>query len=250
VQGVPSPFYGNYASHGNFTNLPPDGHVIASEEIGGLPTIVEYPMGAGWLVAFGQPLEISYDYGWDAGIIFGNTLLWGYEFEPALDVPWLSEDPTEGDVLADSSVDVTVTFSPDAGMPVGDYYATLRISTDDPFNPSTYVPVTMHIIEGGGTMHVQDIFGYFRYPYLVMRVQAADQDDNPLGNVLVDAAITMPTAEWGRWRFTKPSGWARFWAPVRDYGNYEICVENLTLTGYTYEPGDNVVTCMDWDWLP
>jgi hypothetical protein len=167
------------------------------------------------------------------------------------DVEWLSEDPAEGIVEPDGGqLVVDVTF--DAGMVIdlGDYFADLKVKSDDPVNSSITIDVVMHVIEAGNTMHVQDIFGYFMGPYLVMRIQVADQNNNPLGSVLVDTTITMPTTEWARWRFTKPSGWARFWAPLRDSGNYEICVEDLTLAGYAYAPGDNVYTCIDWDWTP
>jgi hypothetical protein len=101
---------------------------------------------------------------------------------------------------------------------------------------------------GEQTMHVEDITGWFDYPYLQMRVLVCDQSGAPLGNVFVDTTITMPSAEWGRWRYTRPNGWARFWAPTLVNGNYQICVDNLVLAGYTYNPDDNVWTCMDWDY--
>jgi hypothetical protein len=98
------------------------------------------------------------------------------------------------------------------------------------------------------TMHVENIVGRLNFPFLLMKVQVADQDGMPLGHVLVNTTITMPTLEWERWRYTRPSGWARFWAPLGANGNYEICVDNLTLAGYAYNPDDNVYTCMDWDY--
>ena len=109
------------------------------------------------------------------------------------------------------------------------------------------------IVGGGGqemTMHVEDMFLMPDYPFLHMRVQVADQAGMPLGDVVVDAAVTMPFAEWGRWRMTRPSGWARFWSLLLVPGYYEICVGNLELEGYTYNPGDNVYDCMGWDYMP
>ncbi len=106
--------------------------------------------------------------------------------------------------------------------------------------------------EGGpeNTMHVENMFLMPDYPFLNMRVQVADQDGMPLGDVVVDAAVTSPFAEWGRWRMTKPNGWSRFWSLLVAPGYYEICVGNLELEGYAYNPGDNVYDCMGWDYMP
>ena len=104
--------------------------------------------------------------------------------------------------------------------------------------------------EAEDTMHVDGILLMPEYPFLLMLVQVADQDGMPLGDVLVDATVSMPFAEWARYRHTRPGGWARFWGLLVEPGNYQICVDNLTLTGYTYNPDDNVVTCMDWDYMP
>jgi hypothetical protein len=254
VQGVPNPFYGNYASHGHFGSLPGEAHVIASEQTGGQPTIVEYPIGAGWLIAFGQPLEISYDYGWDAGLIFGNTLLWGYQFEPALDIPWVEVDPMEGMVPADSSVDVDVTFVVTPGMPVGTYNGTLVVTTGDEGNPKVNVPLTLHVITGENTIHVGGIEGFFVLDYLgrpvlLMHVLVNDQALDPMGDVLVDASIWAPDGgPYQRGRYTKPTGNVRFhWGSMAS-GMWTICVDDLTLAGYVYNPDDNVVTCMDWQY--
>ncbi len=100
------------------------------------------------------------------------------------------------------------------------------------------------------TIHVADIDGWLEYPFLHMRVLVADQDGVELGDVLVDATIAMPAVEWQRWRYTRPNGWARFWAPMIWIGNYQICVDNLELEGYTYDPDQNVYDCMDWDYVP
>ena len=145
VQGVPNPFYGSSASHGYFSNLPAEAHVIISGTSGGQPTTVEYPIGTGWLIAFGQTLEISHDYGWDAGLIMENTLLWGYEFLPDVEIPWLNEDPLSGNVQADSSLDVEVTFN-SAGLALGTYYANLMVVNNNPLGGRITIPVVMHVI--------------------------------------------------------------------------------------------------------
>ncbi|HOT91991.1 MAG TPA: PKD domain-containing protein, partial [Anaerolineae bacterium] len=149
VQGVPSPFYGSSASHGYFSNLPADAHIIASEQAGGQPTIVEYGLGAGRMIAFGQPLEIAHNWGWEAGPIMENTLLWGYSFIPVGDVPWVWEEPVSGTVVAGDGANVAVMFTAlytdSTPMPLGDYPATLLV-TNNAVEGTQKVSVLMHII--------------------------------------------------------------------------------------------------------
>ncbi len=126
--------------------------MIASEQSGGNPTIVEYQIGSGWLIAFGQPLEISYDYGWDAGTILFNTLLWGNEYVPVGGdlVTWMWEEPVSGTVTAGSVLDVgiylTSLYTDGTPMPLGDYFAVLTVKSDSPVEPKKTLPVTMHIV--------------------------------------------------------------------------------------------------------
>lgn len=63
-----------------------------------------------------------------------------------VDIPWLREDPTQGVVAADSSVDVEVTFDA-TGLIEGDYVGTLRIKTGDPNNTTVVFPVTLHVVD-------------------------------------------------------------------------------------------------------
>ena len=60
------------------------------------------------------------------------------------DVPWLSVDPTEGEVPGDSSTTVTVTVDA-SGLEQGTYEATLIITTTDPGAPEFLVPVTLTV---------------------------------------------------------------------------------------------------------
>ncbi len=151
VQGVPNPFCGTSGSHGFFSNLPADGHVIATQQSDGQPTIVEYPIGSGWLMALGQPLEYSYFYGQDAGPILVNTLLYGNQYIPVGDVvPWVTEVPVSGTVTAGSTSDIGIYFTSQytdgTPMPLGTYTATLLITNDDPVAPRPNIPVIMHIV--------------------------------------------------------------------------------------------------------
>jgi hypothetical protein len=127
VQGVPNPFYGSYASHGHFGSLPAGAHTIAREQSGLKPTIVEYPIGAGWLIAFGQPLELSAELGWDAGQIFRNALLWGHGTGQ---VPWLGESPLAGTLTGGQCQAVAVTFEATDLSP-GTYTGSLRLASND-----------------------------------------------------------------------------------------------------------------------
>ena len=102
------------------------------------------------------------------------------------------------------------------------------------------------------TMHVGGIEGYFSLdPFgrtlLRIRVLVEDQAAQPLGEVQVDASIMAPCGgPFARTRVTKPSGYARFHWGCSAGGAWELCVDNLTREGYTYQPGDNVVTCQEW----
>ena len=149
VQGVPNPFWGNSASHGHFSNLPADAHIIAHEQAGGQPTIVEYRLGSGWFIAFGQPLEISHNWGWDAGIIMENTLLWGYSYIPAGDVWWVWEDPVSGTVAAQTTGNVDIFFSAlytdSTPMPPGTYTATLLL-VNNAAEGTQKLPAILHIV--------------------------------------------------------------------------------------------------------
>ncbi|MGC8875329.1 MAG: PKD domain-containing protein, partial [Chloroflexia bacterium] len=62
----------------------------------------------------------------------------------AVDVPWLSEDPTSGTVNPGTCQVVAVTFDA-TGMAPGDYFASLRIESNDPDEPVVTVPVTMTV---------------------------------------------------------------------------------------------------------
>jgi hypothetical protein len=66
--------------------------------------------------------------------------------EDLVDVPWLSEDPTSGSTAGGETSVVAVTFDP-SSVGVGQYFATLAIESDDPYEPMVYVPVTMTVIE-------------------------------------------------------------------------------------------------------
>ena len=60
VDGLPETLEGNYASHENFTDLP-DGTIVYCRDTIKRATLVEFNLGAGWIIVTGQPLEWGYD---------------------------------------------------------------------------------------------------------------------------------------------------------------------------------------------
>jgi hypothetical protein len=142
MQGVPNPFSGTYASHAAFENLPGSARVIARGSQTDLPTLVEYDVGAGRVLALGQTLEFGFFYGQDAGRILENGVPYAYAFEPLLDVPWVSANPASGSVPPGGSLDIMVSVDT-TGLAPGLYRARLALATSDPRNPEVQVPVTL-----------------------------------------------------------------------------------------------------------
>jgi hypothetical protein len=80
---VPNPIYGSYASHAYFTDVPAGADVIAEalntpDVRQNPPTLLEYHMGYGTMLASTLTLEFGYVFGQDAGIVLENALLYGY----------------------------------------------------------------------------------------------------------------------------------------------------------------------------
>ncbi len=73
TKGLPSTLYGTYASHEGFSNLPAKTKAYVTNSVG-LPTLVEYPSGTGWVLMTGQPLEYHYDRHQDPGPLFGRVV--------------------------------------------------------------------------------------------------------------------------------------------------------------------------------
>nr|MBP7296888.1 hypothetical protein [Acidobacteriota bacterium] len=86
VAGMPSPIYGTWASHNCFTNVPAGVHVICHGQDHGYPTLVEYGLGAGIVLASGQTLEFGYANFQGAGQILINGLLYLYSLEPPFEL--------------------------------------------------------------------------------------------------------------------------------------------------------------------
>jgi uncharacterized repeat protein (TIGR01451 family) len=166
---------------------------------------------------------------------------------PPPDLTWLSEDPLEGTVAPGTCQDVLVTFD-STGLAPGTYTGWLRIQSNDADEGQIDVPVTLTVEEcGADTMHIGDLTGNLAmdpYGRIVARwyVLTHDAQHAALGLVAVDAAITDPLGgPYFRTRLTKPSGWARFHWGRNAGGTFQLCVDNLTLAGFTYVPANNDV---------
>jgi len=142
MQGVPDPFTGTSASHAAFQNLPAGTNTIARGQSSGLPTLIEYDVGAGRVLAFGQTLEFGWQFGQDPGRILENGVPYAYAFQPIIDIPWLSEDPSSGTVAPGASQAITVTVDT-TGLEPGFYRARIIIRSNDPRNPRLQVPVNL-----------------------------------------------------------------------------------------------------------
>ena len=159
---MPDPLTGSSASHVTFADLP-DGALIAAASSSGEPTLVEYGLGAGRIVAFGQPVEFGVDNG-QPGPTLQNGVPYAESFEPFSDVPWLSEAPTEGTIAPDGSMTINITVDT-TGLAPGVYQATVVVKTDDPDHASLPVPITLIVpayqqgINAGGGSYVDPAQG-------------------------------------------------------------------------------------------
>ncbi len=144
VNGLPSPFFGNFASHATVDGFPP-GTVIATTP-GGDPTLAEYQLGSGRVLLVTQTVEWAWAMGEDAAAILANGVPYAIDFEPFSDVPWIDVSPTEGTVPAGATADLEVALTA-ADLDPGTYEASIVVLTDDPLTPLLSVAVTMTVTE-------------------------------------------------------------------------------------------------------
>jgi hypothetical protein len=106
---------------------------------------------------------------------------------------------------------------------------------------------------GDVSMHVGGIRGHFEpdwYTGTQMRsdVLVMDAAGAPVEGVEVFALLGAP--QWPKPRawfaLTKPNGAARFVWRSLPPGKTKICVIDLALQGYVYDPGSNIETCKEW----
>ncbi len=96
VRGVPTPLVDSFSSHNYFTNLLPGTTVVATSDINGLPTLLDYELGFGRVMVSGMPLEFAWENAWDAAPILENAIR---DMHPAI----FTDGFESGDVSAWSS---------------------------------------------------------------------------------------------------------------------------------------------------
>jgi len=62
LEGVPDPFYGDWANHNIITNYPVGTEILTRDMPGNNPTTVIYGIGSGFVIATGLTIEIAYYY--------------------------------------------------------------------------------------------------------------------------------------------------------------------------------------------
>jgi hypothetical protein len=142
MTGVPDPFGGEWVNNAVFDNLPAGAHVIARGLPDLRPTMIEYDLGLGRVLASGQYLEHEWDVGQPGGRILENLVPYVDAYETFVDVPWLSVAPTSGTVAPGASQPVAVTVDT-AGLAPGVHGANVIVRSSDPFTPQIVVPVNV-----------------------------------------------------------------------------------------------------------
>lgn len=138
VDGLPSPFTGNDASHNILTNIPANATLIvknADDDI----TMAEYRYGNGTVVAMCQTLEFGYGNGWLLGGIINNAVT--YCFNKTHNINISAANDT---ILPSQSINIEVVIDA-RNLIEGDYTGQIKIESNDPANPVVLVPVNLHV---------------------------------------------------------------------------------------------------------
>jgi hypothetical protein len=139
VRGLPARFEA-VADFVVLDQLPEGTNIIARGAVDPRPTIVEYGLGAGKVLATTQGLEQYWRDRNLGGPILRNAVSYVSSFEPSVDVPWLSATPSDGVVGPGGSRSVTVTVDT-TGLAPGIHRAQVLVRGNDPFTPTVRVPV-------------------------------------------------------------------------------------------------------------
>ena len=164
VAGMPNPFSGSFASHATFADLPAGTDVIATRSTNDSPTLIEYGLGSGHVLATAQPYDFGFDFGEDTGQILVNGVAYAYDKAITADAPWLTETPTSGTVPVGASQPISVSVD-STGLAPGLYRAAVRIRTNDPDNAKLIIPVTLVVpayqqgINAGGSAYIDPAQG-------------------------------------------------------------------------------------------
>lgn len=199
MAGVPDPFFGTFASHTIFENLPADATIIATSTSTGEPTLAEYRVGGGTVVALAQTMEFAWMAGQDGAIILENLVPYAVAFYR--DVPWLAEDPSAGTLGIGGATEVTITVG-DPTLAPGSHTASVVFVTTAPKPKSVTVDVTLSIALpdswGGLAGTVRDAHSGEPLPGVTVTLRS-QWDGQPLD-------VTATTAGDGTYSLIGPSG--------------------------------------------
>ncbi len=134
--GLPDPFYGGYASHDYWVNIPAGAAIVTDSELAQGPTTIVYDYGAGTVIALAQPSECYLEGGGCGGDNYPDmVLLWTNAAQYALNI---CDGVAEAEELAQ-------------GFHLGQNYP-------NPFNPSTTISFSVEQT-GPVSLRVFDITG-------------------------------------------------------------------------------------------
>jgi subtilisin family serine protease len=222
MAGLPDPFSGTSASHTVFAAVPADTTVIATSSITGEPTLIEYRLGAGQLLAFAQPMEFGFVADQDTGRILVNAIPYAWSF--AADAPWLSSSPSTGTLAPGEQAQVELTLgTPD--LAPGAY--TAQVFLDGNFAKPSPPPTTDVAL----TVSLPESFGQ------ISGTVADAHDGSPIGGAAVVLHAAWPP---GTPRdFATVSGGDGTWSLVVPEGTWPL---ETTLDGYLAVTRDVTVT--------
>jgi M6 family metalloprotease-like protein len=182
--------------------------------------------------------------------------------EPDVDPSWTGGDPDPGntvtydvyleandglpDVLVCDDVDTAVC---DPGMlEYGTNYYWYVVATDN-HGESTSSDVWQFATADGSAMHVRQVRmqyrdrGDGRYAIRAL-VNIVAANNQAVEGAMVKVEWTLPSGTLKSQQFlTNSRGWARFTLGSRQTGSYEVCVSDVTKSGWMYDPDQNVQTC-------
>lgn len=141
VEALPSPFFGNGASHAYLSNLPAQAQTVTTDDLG-RATLAEYNFGLGRVVVSCQTLEFyASEPGNPIGILHSRLIPYSLS---ASSVAWLAAEPTQGTVPAGGTAEITIEFDAN-DLLGGGYDALIQVLSNDPDEAETPVPAHMDV---------------------------------------------------------------------------------------------------------
>jgi len=216
-----------------------------------------YPSWVTTEVMWGQPYDMAFDLDGACTAICEPPTNVAFTWDPA--------SPYMGDLVAfqgtaDGTEPITYAWSfgdgtTGSGNPAAHTYlapicypVTLT-ATNDCGTASVQQWVTVQIPDKVLHVHNVDMTGIGLDPFAVRaRVQIRDQDEQVVPGAMVFAELLRPMGLIAGQKLTGQTGIAAFKGRSRWGGYWQICVVNVTKSGYFYWPDANEKTCADLIW--